>query len=86
MIIDKWVVMTCPEGFMTLQTGYMGQQEGVYDLYVWVYDTLEGGIWDDRGCYHLPKEFDQLSEGLYGAAEGVYDTSDGVYGTRGGYL
>ena len=47
--------MTCPEGFMTLQTGYMGQQEGVYDLYVWVYDTLEGGIWDDRGCYHLPK-------------------------------
>ena len=33
-----------------------------------------------------PKKFDQLSEGLYGAAEGVYDTSDGVYGTRGGYL
>ena len=46
---------------MTLQTRYMGQQMGVYDLFVGVqgvYD-LSKGVW-----------------GVYDLAAGVYDTSE----------
>ena len=32
------------EGFMTLQKGHMGQQEGVYDILDEVYGTIEGCI------------------------------------------
>ena len=62
------------EGFMTLQKGHMGQQEGVYDILDEVYGTIEGCMTYQQGLLTLQK-------GHMGHQEALYDLSGGVYGT-----
>ena len=88
--------MTCPEGFVTLQTGYIGQQQNVYDLYVGVYDTSEGayGMIGKQDVHHLllkdsitlQKGYMGQQKGVYALYVGVYATSKGIYETIKGCL
>ena len=75
------------QGCMTLQKGYMGQQEGVYDIF-------RRGIWDNRralmtylqGCMTLYKGHMGQQEAVYDLSRGVYGTSNEVIGAIGRYL
>ena len=62
------------EGYVSLQKGYMGRYEDVYDVSEGVYDTVEGYLCFTWRIY-------DTSEGVIGKCDAVYDLAGGVYGT-----